>query len=144
MHGDGAVVVHACSTPSSRIIGCRGSVHPCPSGRRSGSTVHAVASWRALGVSAANAVVLAGSTCRTTLVRPVLGGRQLVDHRAVLASTSADRGLVLIGALIAFPLALLARRYRLAGRPGARAVDVLYTIPSLALFAFIAPFDASG
>ena len=51
---------------------------------------------------------------------------------------------VLIATLIAFPLALLAYRYRALAGPVLGATGVLYTIPSLALFAFIAPFPAFG
>lgn len=47
---------------------------------------------------------------------------------------------VVIALVIAFPLAILAHRFpRLAG-PTLSLTGVLYTIPSLALFAFIAPF----
>ena len=47
---------------------------------------------------------------------------------------------VLLGLLIALPLALLSVRYRTALRPRARVTGVLYTIPSLALFALLLPF----
>lgn len=47
---------------------------------------------------------------------------------------------IAIGLVIAFPLAILAHRYhRLAG-PILGLTGVIYTIPSLALFAFLAPF----
>ena len=46
---------------------------------------------------------------------------------------------VLIGMLIAFPLALLAFRFRWLATPMLGATGILYTIPSLALFAFIYP-----
>jgi osmoprotectant transport system permease protein len=46
---------------------------------------------------------------------------------------------VLIGMLIAFPLALLAFRFRWLATPLLGATGILYTIPSLALFAFIYP-----
>ncbi len=51
---------------------------------------------------------------------------------------------VLIALVIAFPLALLAYRYRRLAGPILGITGVLYTIPSLALFAFIAPFSAFG
>jgi osmoprotectant transport system permease protein len=47
---------------------------------------------------------------------------------------------VLIGALIAFPLALLARRARGLAAVVLGTSTFVYTIPSLAMFAFIAPF----
>jgi osmoprotectant transport system permease protein len=46
---------------------------------------------------------------------------------------------VLIGALIAFPLALLARRSRYLAGPVLGLSTLIYTIPSLAMFAFVAP-----
>ncbi|MEO7982156.1 MAG: ABC transporter permease [Sporichthyaceae bacterium] len=51
---------------------------------------------------------------------------------------------VLIALVIAFPLALIAYRYRRLAGPILGVTGVLYTIPSLALFAFIAPFSAFG
>jgi osmoprotectant transport system permease protein len=47
---------------------------------------------------------------------------------------------VLIGTLVAFPLALLARRSRYLAGPVLGISTLVYTIPSLAMFAFIAPF----
>ena len=47
---------------------------------------------------------------------------------------------VLIGALIALPLAVLARRSRWLAGPVLGLSTVVYTIPSLAMFAFVAPF----
>jgi osmoprotectant transport system permease protein len=49
-------------------------------------------------------------------------------------------GAVVIGALIALPLALLARRTRLLAGPVLALSTIVYTIPSLAMFAFIFPF----
>ena len=49
-------------------------------------------------------------------------------------------GAVLIGAAIALPLALLARRSRLLSGSVLGLSTVVYTIPSLAMFAFVAPF----
>jgi osmoprotectant transport system permease protein len=49
-------------------------------------------------------------------------------------------GAVVIGALIALPLALLARRNRLLSGSVLGLSTVVYTIPSLAMFAFIFPF----
>ena len=49
-------------------------------------------------------------------------------------------GAVLIGTAIALPLALLARRSRLLGGAVLGLSTIVYTIPSLAMFAFIFPF----
>jgi osmoprotectant transport system permease protein len=51
---------------------------------------------------------------------------------------------VLIAIIIAFPLALLAYRFRPLAGTVLGFTGVLYTIPSLALFAFITPFDFFG
>src|SRR4051794_31298891 len=47
---------------------------------------------------------------------------------------------VAIGVALAFPLALLARRTRFLAGPVLGLSSVVYTIPSLAMFAFLAPF----
>ncbi|MBJ7452964.1 MAG: ABC transporter permease [Blastococcus sp.] len=47
---------------------------------------------------------------------------------------------VLIGALVAFPMALLARRNKLLSGTILGLSTLVYTIPSLAMFAFVAPF----
>lgn len=47
---------------------------------------------------------------------------------------------VLIGSVLALPLALLARRSRWLSGPVLGLSTLVYTIPSLAMFAFIAPF----
>jgi osmoprotectant transport system permease protein len=47
---------------------------------------------------------------------------------------------VLIGTVIALPLALLARRRKFLAGPVLGLSTVIYTIPSLAMFAFIFPF----
>ncbi|WP_233517478.1 ABC transporter permease [Geodermatophilus marinus] len=49
-------------------------------------------------------------------------------------------GAVLLGALIALPLALLARRTRWLSGPVLGLSTIVYTIPSLAMFAFLAPY----
>jgi osmoprotectant transport system permease protein len=49
-------------------------------------------------------------------------------------------GAVVIGSLIALPLAVLARRSRFLAGPVLAASTIIYTIPSLAMFAFIFPF----
>jgi osmoprotectant transport system permease protein len=47
---------------------------------------------------------------------------------------------VVLGTLIALPLALLARRTRLLSGPVLSLSSIVYTIPSLAMFSFLAPF----
>jgi osmoprotectant transport system permease protein len=51
---------------------------------------------------------------------------------------------VLIGAAVAIPLAILAYWYRPLSGPILALSGVLYTIPSLALFALLAPFTGIG
>ncbi|MCX4389078.1 ABC transporter permease [Micromonospora peucetia] len=51
---------------------------------------------------------------------------------------------VLIAALIALPLAVVAYWYRSLAGPVLALTGVLYTVPSLALFAFIAPYLGIG
>ncbi|MEV6108941.1 ABC transporter permease [Streptomyces sp. NPDC051940] len=46
---------------------------------------------------------------------------------------------VVLGVLIAFPLALLARRYKAARAPVFGITTLLYTIPSLAMFSLLLP-----
>jgi osmoprotectant transport system permease protein len=46
---------------------------------------------------------------------------------------------VAIGLLIAFPLALIARRWRLAAGPVLAITTILYTVPSLAMFSLLLP-----
>ncbi len=49
-------------------------------------------------------------------------------------------GAVVVGSLIALPLAVLARRSRFLAGPVLALSTMVYTIPSLAMFAFIFPF----
>src|SRR5690554_4106388 len=51
---------------------------------------------------------------------------------------------VLIAALVAIPLAVLASWFRSLTGPILALTGVLYTIPSLALFAFVAPYLGTG
>jgi osmoprotectant transport system permease protein len=64
--------------------------------------------------------------------------KAFVDHVLLTVET------IVIAVLISFPLAILAHRYKRLTGPVLGATGVLYTIPSLALFAFIAPLDAFG
>ena len=63
---------------------------------------------------------------------------------AILAATRQHVTLtvqtVLIAVVVAFPLALLARRFAPLATPILGLSGVLYTIPSLAMFAFLEPF----
>lgn len=52
-------------------------------------------------------------------------------------------GAVVLGALIALPLALLARRTRLLSGPVLSISSIVYTIPSLAMFSFLAPLTGA-
>src|ERR671920_1465266 len=52
-------------------------------------------------------------------------------------------GAVLLGALLALPLALLARRTRLLSGPVLSLSSIVYTIPSLAMFSFLAPLTGA-
>ncbi len=64
--------------------------------------------------------------------------RALIEHVTLTVETIG------LSLLIAFPLALLAHRYRWLAGTIVGATGVLYTIPSLALFAFLAPFSLFG
>lgn len=61
-------------------------------------------------------------------------GEQLIQHVQLTAIA------VGLGLLISFPLALVARRYRRTYGPITAVTGVMYTIPSLALFAFLVPY----
>lgn len=64
--------------------------------------------------------------------------RAIVDHVLLTVETIA------IALLVAFPLAILAHRYKRLAGPILGIAGVIYTIPSLALFAFIAPLPLFG
>lgn len=63
---------------------------------------------------------------------------QLVIHASLTVQA------VVIAFLIAFPLAVLARRVPWLSRPILGVSGALYTVPSLALFAILAPFTGIG
>ena len=65
-------------------------------------------------------------------------GAALREHLTLTAEA------VLIGAVIAIPLAVLAYWYRPLSAPILAFSGVLYTIPSLALFALLVPFTGIG
>jgi osmoprotectant transport system permease protein len=69
----------------------------------------------------------------------------IADHAGEIGSLSVDHvvltGLAVgIGLLISFPLAILSHRHRQWFPPITWVTGILYTIPSLALFAFLVPF----
>ncbi|MGW1072508.1 ABC transporter permease [Streptomyces sp. NPDC002537] len=65
-------------------------------------------------------------------------GHELTD--ATLQHIGITLASVAIGLLVAFPLALLARRWRAAAGPVLGLTTVLYTVPSLAMFSLLVPF----
>jgi osmoprotectant transport system permease protein len=80
---------------------------------------------------------------------PWFSWQYLHDNRdALLAALGAHAALtaeaVLIAAVVAIPLAVLAYWYRRLTGPILALSGVLYTIPSLALFAVLAPFVGIG
>ncbi|GAA0356889.1 ABC transporter permease [Streptomyces blastmyceticus] len=64
-------------------------------------------------------------------------GHELTD--ATLQHIGITLASVAIGVLVAFPLALLARRWRAAAGPVLGLTTVLYTVPSLAMFSLLVP-----
>ncbi|MDT0446874.1 ABC transporter permease [Streptomyces johnsoniae] len=60
-------------------------------------------------------------------------GDALVEHVLITV------GAVSLAVLVAFPLALLARRWRLAAGPILSLTTILYTVPSLAMYALLLP-----
>ncbi|MEU3355888.1 ABC transporter permease [Streptomyces sp. NPDC037389] len=64
-------------------------------------------------------------------------GQELTD--ATLQHVGITLVSVAIGLLVAFPLALLARRWRAFQGPVLGATTILYTVPSLAMFSLLVP-----
>ncbi|MFI9206212.1 ABC transporter permease [Streptomyces sp. NPDC053048] len=64
-------------------------------------------------------------------------GQELTD--ATLQHVGITLASVAIGLLVAFPLALLARRWRGVAGPVLGATTILYTVPSLAMFSLLVP-----
>ncbi len=64
-------------------------------------------------------------------------GQELTD--ATLQHVGITFASVAIGLLVAFPLALLARRWRGFAGPVLGATTILYTVPSLAMFSLLVP-----
>ena len=65
-------------------------------------------------------------------------GEALVQHLGIVLAS------VLLGLALAFPLALLARRYRKLEGIVVGTTTAIYTIPSLALFSLLVPFTGLG
>jgi osmoprotectant transport system permease protein len=66
-----------------------------------------------------------------------------ISHQLTIHTTLTLQA-VAIALALAFPLAVLARNVRWLTRPILGVASVLYTIPSLALFALLAPFTGIG
>jgi osmoprotectant transport system permease protein len=76
---------------------------------------------------------------------PFIDWAWIADHAGEIGSLTLDHvvltGLAVgIGLLISFPLAILSHRRQRLFAPITWVTGVLYTIPSLALFAFLVPF----
>jgi osmoprotectant transport system permease protein len=76
---------------------------------------------------------------------PFIDWSWIADHAGEIGSLTVDHvvltGLAVgIGLLISFPLAILSHRRRRLFPPITWVTGTLYTIPSLALFAFLVPF----
>ena len=65
-------------------------------------------------------------------------GEALVQHLGIVVAS------VLLGLVLAFPLALLARRYRRLQGVVIGTTTAIYTIPSLALFSLLVPLPGSA
>lgn len=65
-------------------------------------------------------------------------GQALVQHLGIVVAS------VLLGLALAFPLALLARRYRTLEGAVVGTTTAIYTIPSLALFSLLVPLTGLG
>ena len=65
-------------------------------------------------------------------------GEALVQHLGIVVAS------VLFGLVLAFPLALLARRYRRLEGVVVGTTTAIYTIPSLALFSLLVPLTGLG
>ena len=84
-------------------------------------------------------------SCYSRLTNEWFCGQYLVDRRADLVEATAEHlwitvAAVAFGVLLAFPLALLARRYPRLEATVLGVSTGLYTIPSLALFPLLVPF----
>ena len=79
------------------------------------------------------------------LAQELIDWERIADERALIASKLLEHLeltviAVAIGLLISFPLGVFAYRHRWAYGPTAAITGILYTIPSIALFAALIPF----
>ena len=121
---------------TSRSSSCTATVPssyrlPTPS---SGSSVPVVASTRALPRSRRVSTEAANPWFSWDYVPPTPRTDAAGREHVLLTVAS-----VVLALLVAFPLAVLVRRYRLLMAPVLAVSGVLYTIPSLALFSFLWP-----
>jgi len=84
-------------------------------------------------------------SCYSRLTNEWICGQYLVDRRSDLVEATTEHILITIaavafGLLLAFPLALVARRYPRLEASILGVSTGLYTIPSLALFPLLVPF----
>ena len=80
-----------------------------------------------------------------TLAEPLIDWARVVDERAeiwdqLLEHVALTAIAVFIGLLISLPLAIYAHRHEWAYAPITGATGILYTVPSVALFAFLIPY----
>jgi osmoprotectant transport system permease protein len=76
---------------------------------------------------------------------PLVKWSWIVDHRGDIFQRLVEHLeltviAVVVGLLISFPLAVIAYRHKRAYTPIATVAGIIYTIPSLALFAFLLPY----
>ncbi len=84
-------------------------------------------------------------SCYSRLTNEWICGQYLTDYRSELVDATVQHlwitvSAVLLGLVIAFPLALVARRFRRLESTILGVSTSLYTIPSLALFPLLVPF----
>ncbi len=86
-----------------------------------------------------------GPSCYSRLTNDWICGQYLVDRHAQITAATLEHvwitvASVVLGVLIAFPLALLARRFARLESTVLGVSTGIYTIPSLALFPLLVPF----
>ena len=89
--------------------------------------------------------VLAVDQASDAAPNPWFDPSYVVDNWSTISGHLAEHirltvSAVVLGAVLALPLALLARRSRFVAGPILALSTVIYSIPSLAMFAFIFPF----
>lgn len=99
----------------------------------------------ALGTDASAAEGTGEPSCYSRLVNDWICGEYLVDRREEIVEATVEHiwitvASVMLGLLIAFPLALLARRLPRLESGVLGVTTGVYTIPSLALFPLLVPF----